>query len=173
MRGMTRFAALLLGLSFGWVAGCGGGSGGGSSTPPPALVAPTVTVTPAATSVTTAQDLNVAVNVTGTSGNPTPTGSVTLTSGSYSSAAATLSGGNATIKVTAGSLATGTATLSAKYTPDTAGGNVYTSASGSASVTVKTASPITSITVTPNAATIGTGHRVPTLGPNLFGNPEF
>jgi hypothetical protein len=117
-------------------------------------VAPTVTVTPGASSVTTAQDLNVTVAVAGPAGNPTPTGTVKLTSGSYSSAATALSGGNATIKVTAGSLATGTATLSAAYTPDAAA-STYKAATGTASVTVKAPSPITSITVTPNTATIG------------------
>ncbi len=155
MRSLTRFSALLLGLSCAWMAGCGGG-GGSSQPPPPGLVAPTVTVTPAAASVTTAQDLNVAVSVSGPAIDATPTGSVTLTSGNYSSAAATLSGGKATIKVPAGSLATGTATLSVKYKPDMAAATIFSSVSGSASVTVKTASPITSITVSPNAATIGT-----------------
>jgi Glycoside hydrolase family 44/Bacterial Ig-like domain (group 3) len=153
MRSLTRFAALLLALNFGWMAGCGGG-GGSSQAPPPSLVAPTITVTPAANSITTAQDLNVAVSVTGPAGDPTPTGSVTLSSGSYSSAATTLSSGNANIKVPAGSLAAGTATLSAKYSPDTAA-NIYSTASGTTSVTVKTGSPITSITVSPNTATIG------------------
>ena len=134
--------------------GCGGG--GGSSTPPPSLTTPTVTVTPAARSVTTAQDLSVAVSVSGPAGKPTPTGSVIVSSGGYSSTAAGLSTGSATIKVPAGSLAVGTATLSAKYSPDSAGASTYGAASGTASVTVKTPSPITSITVTPNAATIGT-----------------
>jgi hypothetical protein len=114
-----------------------------------------VTVTPGAASITTAQDLTVAVTVSGAAGNPTPTGSVTLTSGSYTSSATALSGGAASIKVTAGALAAGTATLSAKYTPDSAGAAKYNSATGTANVTVKTPSPITSITVTPNTATIG------------------
>jgi Glycoside hydrolase family 44 len=151
-----RIAALLLGLICAGMAGCGSGSGGSSQEPPPTLVTPTVTVTPAASSVTTAQDLTVAVTVSGGAGKPTPTGSVTLTSGSYSSSATTLSGGAASIKVAAGALAAGTAALSAKYTPDSAGAATYNSASGTGSVTVKTPSPITSITVTPNAATIGT-----------------
>ncbi|UWZ84120.1 glycoside hydrolase family 44 protein [Occallatibacter riparius] len=149
------------------MAGCGGG--GGSSTPP-SLTTPTVTVTPAASSLTTAQDLSVAVSVSAPAGKPTPTGSVIVSSGGYSSAAAGLSGGSATIKVPAGSLAVGTATLSAKYSPDAAGASTYSNASGTASVTVKTPSPITSITVTPNTATIGTQQQ---FTANVLGTGSF
>jgi hypothetical protein len=58
-------------------------------------VAPTFTVTPAASPIRTAQALSVTAAVSGGSGNSIPTGSVTLTSGSYTSAAATLSSGSA------------------------------------------------------------------------------
>jgi hypothetical protein len=156
MRTLNRFVALLLGMTSAWIAGCGG-SGGGGQQPPPTLTTPTVTVTPGAASITTAQDLTVTVTVTTSDAKAAaPTGSVILTSGTYTSTATALSSGKASIKVTAGSLAAGTDTLSAKYTPDSASASTYNSASGSASVTVKTASPITSITVTPNSATIGT-----------------
>jgi hypothetical protein len=60
----------------------------------------------------------VTVTVNGGSGNPTPTGSVTLTSGTYASGAVTLSGGSAMINIPAGSLAVGMDTLTANYTPD-------------------------------------------------------
>jgi hypothetical protein len=102
----------------------------------PALTAPTVTVTPSASSITTLQPLNVVVAVSGGSGNPTPTGSVTLTGGGYTSAAVTLGGGNATIDVAAGSLLTGTDTLTVTYIPDSSSSLVYSDASGSATVTV-------------------------------------
>ncbi len=102
---------------------------------------PGVSVTPSPTSITTAQALSVTVTVSGGSGNPTPTGSVTLTSGAYSSAAVTLSGGSATINIPAGSLATGTDTLTASYTPDSAGSLMYANAMGSNTVTVVTAGP--------------------------------
>jgi hypothetical protein len=71
--------------------------------------------------------------------NPTPTGSVTLTSGSYTSAATTLVSGSATISVPAGSLATSTDTLTATYTPDSGSSLTYNSAIGTNSVTVTAA----------------------------------
>jgi pseudomonalisin len=102
-------------------------------------IIPTVTVTPASSSITTAQPLSVTVVVNGGSGNPTPTGSVTLTGGGYSSAPATLSSGSATINIPAGSLAPGSDTLTASYTPDSSSSSTYNSASGSAPVTVSMA----------------------------------
>jgi hypothetical protein len=94
---------------------------------------PTVTVTPASSSITTAQALSVTVTVAGT---PTATGSVTLAGGGYTSAATTLSSGSATINIPAGSLATGSDTLTATYTPDSSSASTYNSATGSAIVTV-------------------------------------
>jgi hypothetical protein len=98
---------------------------------------PTVTVTPAAFAITTTQSLSVAIAVNSGTGNPVPTGSVTLSSGSYSSAATTLASGAATINVPAGSLAVGSDTLKASYTPDSASSSTYNTANGtSAAVTV-------------------------------------
>lgn len=68
---------------------------------------PTVTVTPSSLSITTAQAFTAMVVVSLASGSPVPSGTVTLTSGSYTSAAITLQSGSATISVAAGSLATG------------------------------------------------------------------
>jgi hypothetical protein len=100
---------------------------------------PAVTVTPSSTNITTLQSLQVTVTVAGT---PTPTGAVTLTSGSYSSAASALSGGSVVITIPAGSLAVGNDTLIASYTPDSASSATYASASGSsAPVSVAQASP--------------------------------
>jgi len=120
----------------------------------PPIVAPTVTVTPGSSSITTAQALAVNVTVSGPSGEAAPTGSVTLTSGSYTSAAATLSSGSATINVPAGSLATGSDTLTVTYTPDTTSSPIYSSATGTNSVTVTKATP--TVTVTPSLLNIGT-----------------
>ena len=114
-------------------------------------VTPTVTVTPSSSNITTAQPLSVAVTVSGGSGKPTPTGSVTLSSGSYTSAATTLTGGSATINVPAGALAVGANTLKVSYAPDSSSSSTYNSASGTASVTV-TASGLTTPTVTVTAA---------------------
>jgi hypothetical protein len=104
----------------------------------PALIVPTVTVTPASSSITTLQPLEVTVGVSGGSGNPTPTGSVTLTSGSYTSAATTLVSGSAQIDIPAGSLATGSDTLSASYTPDSASSSTYKTATGTSSAVTVT-----------------------------------
>ncbi|HEX3472105.1 MAG TPA: FG-GAP-like repeat-containing protein [Silvibacterium sp.] len=104
-------------------------------------VTPTVTETLSSASITTAQALSVMITASGKSGKPTPTGTVTLNSGTYTSAATTLSSGGATIDIPAGSLATGTDTLTITYSGD----SNYNSTSGTASLTVSpppAASPI-------------------------------
>jgi len=118
-------------------------------------VAPTVTLSPASTSVTTAQSLQVTIAVSGTSG--TPTGSVTVSSGSsYTSASATLSSGSANITIPAGSLSSGSPTLTATYTPDTASAVIYSMTSSTAvAVTVSKTTP-TVTWATPAAITYGT-----------------
>ena len=118
-------------------------SGSGTAALTVSKAAPTVTVTPASTSIDSQQSLAVAIGVSGGSVNPVPTGSVTLTSGSYTSAVTTLSGGNANVTVPAGALAGGSDTLTANYTPDTASASVYATASGtSAAITVTQASTV-------------------------------
>jgi subtilase family serine protease len=107
------------------------------------LITPTVTVTPSPASITPAQQLTVAIAVSG--GTGTPSGSVVLTSGSYSSAATALSNGGASIVIPAGTLPVGNDTLTATYTPDSAGSATYNSATGSGTVTVKAASAATFI----------------------------
>ena len=120
-----------------------------------ARTTPTVTVTPSSFSITSTQMLSVTVAVSGGTGSPAVTGSVTLTSGSYSSAATTLSSGNATINVPAGSLALGSDTLTASYTPDSNSASIYNTASGaSASVSVARTTP--TVTVTPSSFSITT-----------------
>ncbi|HXS13837.1 MAG TPA: glycoside hydrolase family 44 protein [Acidobacteriaceae bacterium] len=99
-------------------------------------VAPTVTVTPSPTTITTAQALSVAVVVAASQGGAVPTGSVVVTSGSYNSTATALSNGSATINIPAGTLATGTDSLKATYTPDSASSIAYATSSGTGSVTV-------------------------------------
>jgi hypothetical protein len=87
--------------------------------------------------------------VSGGSGNPTPTGSVVLSGGGYTSAATTLSGGSAMITVPAGSLAAGTDTLTASYTPDSGSSSTYNSATGSNTVTVTAATVQVTIGTSP------------------------
>jgi len=118
-------------------------------------IAPTVTVTPASSSVTTEQALAVTVAVSGT---PTPTGSVVLTSGSYTSSATTLSSGGATINIPAGSLVSGADSLKVTYTPDSASSPIYASGSGTNSVTVTATAP--TVTVTPASSSITTAQAL-------------
>jgi hypothetical protein len=102
---------------------------------------PTVTVTPLAATILSTQALQVNISVSGPSGDPTPTGSVTLTSGSYDSSSVTLSDGSAAINILAGSLSPGNDTLSVSYTPDSASIATYSSATGSSSVAVTAPNP--------------------------------
>lgn len=101
-------------------------------------ITPTVMVTPSSSSITTAQILTVAITVSGGTGAPTPTGSVILTGGGYTSAIITLATGSATISIPSGSLTTGSDTLIVTYTPDISSSSTYTSVSNSASINVTT-----------------------------------
>jgi predicted heme/steroid binding protein len=155
LRRMVVCIAVLSGLL---ATGCGGGgnSGGGSAgnqTP----TTPTVTVTPATSSITTAQALKVTVTVSGKSGRPT--GSVTLSGGNYTSAGTALSGGSASITIPSGSLASGAVTLKGSYTPDGASSSVYNSGSGSAPLTVSLATPV--VTVTPGSQNLLVSQALP------------
>jgi hypothetical protein len=125
---------------------------------------PTVTVTPASSSITTTQSLSVTIAVSGA--GATPTGSVVLSSGNYTSAATTLSSGSTTITIPAGSLAAGSDTLTAKYTPDSASSATYNSASGAASITVTAA---ISATITVNIEVLANRHQI---SPFVYGNND-
>jgi hypothetical protein len=126
----------------------------GNATVTVGLATPTVTVTPTPASITTVQGLTVAVTVSGGAGSPWATGTVTLTSGSYSSGPITLGGSIASIPISAGSLAPGNDTLTATYTPDRPGSGLYTSATGTHAETVTLLTP--TVTVTPGAASTTT-----------------
>ncbi len=158
MRDFTRKAVVFLVLAIAvFVAGCGGGGnsgggGGGNQNP----TTPTVSVTPASNSIPVGQGLQVTVTVTGTSS--TPTGTVTLSNGTYSSTATALSSGSASITIPAGSLAAGSNTIKASYTPDSASSSKYNNANASATVTVTVATP--TVTVTPVSLSIGTGQAL-------------
>ena len=150
---MNRLAGLFLVLLLFVIAlsigACGGGSqGGGETSQEPTT--PVVTVTPASGSITTAQPLAVTITVSGASG--TATGSVVLSSGVYTSSAATLTAGSASITIAAASLAAGSDTLTVKYTPDAASSSIYNSATGNGSVTVTQAASY--LTAPANGATV-------------------
>jgi len=117
-------------------------------------VTPTVSALPASETITTTQILLVTVNVSGGTGAPSATGLVTLSSGGYASGATALSQGSAQIMIPAGALGLGPVTLTATYSPDTAGSAIYSGASGTGSVTVGLAIP--SVTVSPNPSSITT-----------------
>ena len=127
--------------------GCGSSTGSANT---PGRYAPTVTVTPAFSSITVAQLLTVKVQVTGS--GSTPTGSVSITCGSYTSNSATLSSGVASITIPADSLPAGTDTLTASFVPDTASALNYTKATGSSTITVTNLIP--AVVVTPASSTI-------------------
>jgi hypothetical protein len=99
---------------------------------------PIVTVTPTSFSITTAQALSVTVAVNGGSGNPTPTGTVTLTGGDYSTAAVPLTSGNATLNIPADAMVTGSDILTASFSPDSASSSIYNSATGTSSAVTVT-----------------------------------
>jgi len=93
---------------------------------------PTVTVTPSAETITDQQSETVTVLAGGASGAAAPTGSVTLASGSVYIATQSLSSGSTSFKIAAGTLSTGSNTLTATYDGD----GVYSAANGTTTVTV-------------------------------------
>jgi subtilase family serine protease len=119
------------------------------------LIAPTVAMTaPTPNPVATTQSLSVPVTVTGSSG--TPTGTVTLTGGGYTSPSETLVGGSYTFTVPAGSLAVGSDTLAVTY----GGSTTYAAAtSNSAKVTV---------TGTSSSATFAVNSPIPSVSPTTI-----
>jgi hypothetical protein len=109
---------------------------------------PTVTVTLSSTSITPTQGLTVTVAVSAGSDNRTPTGSVILSGGGYTSPSTALSGGSATFNIAAGSLAAGSDTFTANYTPDSSSSATYNSATGTSSaVVVSQVTPTITFTV--------------------------
>lgn len=142
---------------FNYALTCGGTESASSSLT--VSTTPTVTVMPSSSSYSTAQALSVQVSVSGGSGNPTPTGSVTLTAGNWSSSAAALGSGSATLNIPAGTLATGTDTLTAQYLADATSSPFYTSASGQISVSITNPNYSlagTAVTATPGAPATST-----------------
>lgn len=129
----------------------------------------TVAVTPSATNVTTAQPFTVTVTVGGASGEPTPTGSIALTSGIYDFGTAILASGSATIDVPPGALAAGTDNIQAVYTPDNPSALLYASGTGQNSVTVTASSTATApatATAVATAVTANTATLAGTVNPN-------
>ncbi len=110
---------------------------------------PALTVTPSQSSISKTVALSVAVTVAGTAGDPTPTGTVTISGAGYTSPAQTLLSGAYTFSIPANSLAVGTDTLTATYNGDT----TYLSASGAATVTVTAPAATPTFSVAPGTYT--------------------
>ena len=113
----------------------------------------TVAATATPSSIVANQSVSVAVTVAGSSG--TPTGSVTLSGGGYTSSSQTLSAGSTTFTVPANSLSAGADTMAASYSGDP----TYAPASGTSIVTV-TALPTPGVTVTPASGSINSGQSL-------------
>jgi len=146
------------------IPGCKGASlSSGGSTPAPTT--PIVTVTPEETPHAYAQNLIVTTAVAGTGG--TPTGSVTLSSGTFTSVAASLNNGSATFYVQPGWLAQGTDTLTVTYTPDSGSSSKYASATGSKAIAIS-APGSTSVAVTINS--LANRHLI---SPYIYGINSF
>ena len=129
----------------------------------------TVAVTPSATNVTTAQAFTVTVAVASASGEPTPTGSIALTSGTYNLGTSVLASGSATINIPPGALAVGTDNIQAVYTTDNASALLYASGTGENSVTVTASSTATAPATATAVATLVTANTATlasTVNPN-------
>jgi len=117
-----------------------------------ALLTPTITVTPASATLNSDASLNVTVTVAGTS--ITPSGTVVLSGGGYTSPNETLTNGSYTFTIPANSLASGADTLTVSYNGD----GSYAAGSGSTTVTITESTftlNVPVVTVTP--ATIAPG----------------
>lgn len=120
------------------------------------LATPTVKVTPPASPVNSADTITVTVSVSGSAG--TPSGTITLSGGGYTSAAETIgtspcaSATSCVFTIPANTFTTaGTVTLTATYNGDAD----YTAESGQGSVTVTVASLLTpTVTVKPASQTL-------------------
>jgi hypothetical protein len=117
------------------------------------VLTPTVTVTPSSTSIVSSQSLNVTVTVAGS--GATPTGTVTLAGGGYSSGAQTLGSGGCTaascvITIPPNNLNNSQDGKSDMLTATYSGDANYASGSGTASVTVT--SPVFSVSATTPAS---------------------
>jgi hypothetical protein len=117
-----------------------------------AKIAPTV-ATPAVAPILSNQALPLTIQVEVAAGYQIPTGTVTAASGSYTSASVALVDGAASVTIPAGKLAAGTDTLKLSYMPDPGSSAIYTSATGSESVTV-TQAPTPSFTLSGTAVTV-------------------
>jgi hypothetical protein len=119
--------------------------------------APTVTVTPEETTHPYAENLIVTATVK--DGSVSPSGSVRLSSGSFTSSTVTLNAGTATFYVQPGSLAKGADTLTVTYSPDSSSSATYGTSTGTAAMTI-TSPGSTNVIV--NINTLANRHQIST-----------
>jgi hypothetical protein len=110
------------------------------------IIKPAVTLTTSPTNPTTADTVQLTVNVTGT--GPAPTGYLELFGAQYFGPGAALSGGSYTFMLTPGSLVGGTDTLTVVYPGD----STYSPSIATTTVTLSKVTP--TITITPSATSI-------------------
>lgn len=112
--------------------------------------ATTVTVAASPSTFTSQQGTTVTVTVSGSGG--TPTGTIVLTSGSFTSASHTLASGATTFNLSPGVLAAGTDTITAAYSGD----STYAANTGTTQVTITAVSfKLTAQTPNPSSVTAG------------------
>jgi subtilase family serine protease len=117
------------------------------------LATSVVTVTPAPSSVTTAQPFVVNATVATAPGFPAPVGNMTLTGPNNLILQSAVTNGSASFNVNGGVLPVGTDTLTVSYSGDFN----YNGATGSSNVSVTGLTQMTpTVTVTPSASTIST-----------------
>jgi subtilase family serine protease len=133
-RNMLGACILVAAIGFAAI-GCGSSSSSGN-TGESSKPTPTVTVKPSTSSIAANTQLPVAVTITG-SGTTTPSGTVTLSSGSYTSIVTTLATGAASILIPGSTLSIGADMLKASYSGD----SNYNPATGDATLTVTTPTP--------------------------------
>lgn len=118
---------------------------------------PQVSVNPSASTILVVEPLSVGITVGQFQGAPVPAGTVTLSSGGYTSTAATLDGnGAADITIPAGSLSVGSDMLTVTFTPATPLSATYSQAWGTAAVTVNPVTPEIVFVPNPSSQTYGT-----------------
>lgn len=122
------------------------------------IATPTINFTPVNPTVAVNQALTVAVAIAPAANVPTATGTITLSSGTYQSAATTLASGSVSITIPANSLAQGAATLTAAYSGDAN----YAPGNNTELITVTAPAPPgltlsgTNVTLAPGATTANT-----------------
>lgn len=122
------------------------------------MVAPAFTITSAASTIYEGVADTITITLVATGNSIVPTGTITLSSGSYKSSATALSAGSASITIPANTLPAGADTVTATYSGDTN----YPAASATITLTASTAPPpnftisAPSVSLAPGATTSNT-----------------